>query len=78
MPDRQRMALAGVHQCGCITAALVLDSPPGYPNASQAERIRFYRDMAKSDRDVRTVPIDELKADPLWMPEKCPHGLARA
>jgi hypothetical protein len=64
MTGDQPDSLIGVRSCGCATAWMSLE------HATKREVREFYRDMADTGRDVRSVRLDDVR-DQIC---RCEHG----
>lgn len=60
--EKEGQGLAGISACGCVTAALSVTKHDGYPGTTEKNVRDFYADMAKSGREVRWMPVDEIRA----------------
>lgn len=63
-PGREGMCLAGVGQCGCVTAALSIGSPDeeDWVRATEKDVRDFYVDMGKSGRGVEWMTADAINS----------------
>jgi hypothetical protein len=67
MPEQAKLAIAGVQGCGCITYANSRSD-----ELNQNDR-RAIQQIIETGGSIRRATPDELRADPNFLPVRCPH-----